>query len=93
MPENKAPQLEWTRFELVPYSEEKHGELFDPDEERPEYVWEGEPPEGGRDLLVACKDGTIVFDGGYDADVFTFYDTNDFDALYWAYTEWKKESK
>lgn len=91
----KLPGLKWHRFEVVPYDAEKHPWVFDPEEdpadERPDFVWEGECPEFCEDgLLVARKNGDIVWSEGFDPDFNEFDRVPGNDVAYWAYPTWSE---
>lgn len=75
----KLPHLEWHRFELIPEIEDSKS-----------YVWKGEQPAKNiTGVLVACKDGTVMLDWGFDTDSLSFHDVDNSDVLFWAYPFWK----
>lgn len=73
--------IDWTPFELSFDSRRKR---------EPRFFWRGTAPDFSREVIVACKDNTVVWDEGFDGDFLTFTIIEDDETAYWAYPVWRE---
>lgn len=70
-------KITWHPVRLVPYNPEKHADLFDEDDEKPELIWEGDLPYEEEQYLITTTGGfvdTAEFCNDDDDVGFGFYD-------------------
>lgn len=73
--EESSGQIVWHPVKLVPFDSVKHAGLFDFDDEKPDYVWEGSLPEKTGEYLVTLEGKygrNFVAWNEYDADFLDF---------------------
>ena len=81
----KTDTIVWHPVKLVPYDPEKHADLFDEDDEKPDAVWEGALPPDDGIYLITCQSRNglrLIEFSDYDSEYYEFERAG---VIAWAY--------